>query len=423
MAMVYRGAWPTPAEAFRLVASASAIHGALSFSSRALRAVCVGLYIFLLISLGLPTPLRSIGLDFHTFYNGAHSLFDMHESPYLAHGATAFPFPTFHLVYLLSLAGRLTPDSTFLCFVGLQAFLLGVCLILSYRLTNDEFPGHAHTRSSRLLQAGLLFQPAVLNGIGLGNSPVVAGVALMCAVWFWQRGASRWSTHSSAICINLAWMIKPQLLMATTFFLGCWWLKRRSNPLPRAARIGRLIIPWAIGLMAISLPMGFPGSALAYRDFPKIALTWHTRIAEAAMNNFAPSAIIANAMARLWNFEVAETLPILAAGIAIFVLLWNILSLTSDRVDTLRAFLPWLLASLLWSSLVWDMYLSLVLAGQLILVDLLSEDRGPRINFPRLLFCVGIGLTMVVSSFAYTLGILLLYFCCQELRSQEIRQG
>jgi hypothetical protein len=175
--------------------------------------------------------------------------------------------------------------------------------------------------------------------------------------------------------------------------------------------------------MVISLPMGFPGSALAYRDFPKIAFTWHTRIAEAAMNNFAPSAIIANAMARLWNVQVSETLPILATGITIFVLLWNMLSLASDRVDTLRAFLPWLLGSLLWSSLVWDMYLSLVLAGHLIIVGLLSEDEGPAINFPRLLFCVGVGLTMVVSSFAYTLGILLLYFCCQELRSQEISRG
>jgi hypothetical protein len=228
--------------------------------------------------------------------------------------------------------------------------------------------------------------------------------------------------HSSAICVNLAWMIKPQLLMATAFFLSCWLLKWRNNTLPRAARIGRLIIPWAIGLMVISLPMGFPGSVLAYRDFPKIAFIWHTRIVESSTNNFAPASIIAKAMARLWHLRVSETLPILAIGIAIFTLLWNILSLASDRVDTLRAFLPWLLASLLWTSLVWDMYLSLVLAGHLIIVGVLSEDRGPRINFPRLLFCVGVGLTTVVSSFAYTLGILLLYFCCQELRSQEICQ-
>jgi len=421
-AMGYRGDWPTPVETFTLFATIVGIWGALHLPSRKSRVACAVLWVVLLVSLGLPTPPQRIGVDFRTFYEGSQILFDRHQSPYLAPGTTAFPFPTFFLIRLLSSAGRFSLEPTFLCFVGLQIVLLGIGLVLMRRVVRTETSGQDSDLARGLIQAGLLFHPVVLGGIGVGNSSVVAGVALIYAVWSWRCGSGEWWRHASAISLNLAWMVKPQLLMATGFFLICWWLERRQRPsaLSRAAAIGRLVVPWAIALMAVSLPAAFPGSALAYRDFPWVAISWHTRIAEAYPNNYALSAILAKAVARILAVPASQTLPFLTAGIASLALLWNGLSLVAGKLDSLRAFLPWLLTTLIWTSLVWEWYLSLVLAGLLLMVGLACGTPVSQMSFGRLRLYAGIGFTMVLSSFAFMLGVLLLYFHSHELRAREV---
>jgi hypothetical protein len=424
LAMTYRGTWPTPAESLTLFISVFALYGALALSLHLLRAVCAGFWTLMLVSFGMPVSSRTVGADFQTFYDGARVLFDRHASPYQAPGATAFPFPTFQLIRLLSLGGRLSSDTTFLLFVMLQAVFLGIGFILSCRVIKREIGDHAPELAIQLIQAGLLVHPAILHAMGLGNSPVTAAVALICALWFWRCRTSRSSLHLSAISMNLGWMVKPQLLMATAFFPICWWLEHRRHlsDYSRAASIGRLVVSWAAGIIFASTLMPLPASLLAYRDFLSVAYTWHTHVAEVFTANYALPAILAKAMARLWGLPLSATLPFLTVGVALSVILWNFSSLIAGKPDTVRAFLPWLLGSLLWSSIMWHFYLGLVLGGLLLMVGFLPNNPSFRASFSMLLFCAGVGLTMIVSSFVYTLGILLLYFCCHQLRIQELQE-
>jgi hypothetical protein len=217
-------------------------------------------------------------------------------------------------------------------------------------------------------------------------------------------------------------MSKPQLILVTPFFLGVWWLERGRRPdcRSRAAAIGRLLVPWAVAMLGISFAIQWPGSLPAYRDFFGVAVTWHTRIAETYTNNYALSAILAKALVRLWAVPVSRSLPLLATGIALVLVCWNGISLTVGRVDTLRAFLPWLLSSLFWSTLVWEWYFGLVLVAPILMIAF--EPRGPELagDAFQLRLPVGVACTMMFSSFLFTLGLILLYCHSQALRLREI---
>jgi hypothetical protein len=257
----------------------------------------------------------------------------------------------------------------------------------------------------------MVLHPAVLSGIAVGNSAALAGAAVLWAVWLWRCGKGTWSVHGSAILFSLGWMIKPQLIPAALFFLANWWLERTREPqrASRAARIGRLLVPWAGAILAISLAIPFPAALLAYRAFPAVAATWHTHIAEAYPNNYALAAILAKAMARIWSVPVSQSLLLLTTGIAALVLLWNIASLAAGRSDSLRAFLPWLLTSLLWTSLVWEWYFSLILAGPILMMALAPSASDSPTALGRLRVAGGIACTMVFSNFIFMLGYILLY--------------
>jgi glycosyltransferase involved in cell wall biosynthesis len=420
-ALAFRGAWPTPLETFTLVGTTFCLLGAWHIRRPAGRVVCAVLWIALLMALGVPTPARSIGFDFRTFYEGAEFLYRRGHSPYSAPGTTAFPFPTFALVWVLSLAGRLPLEWTFLAFVALQAVMLSAGAMLMGRVAAAETASRNSDLGRRLLQAGMVLHPAVLAGMAVGNSAALAGAAVLWAVWLWRCGKGTWSVHGSAILLSLGWMIKPQLIPAALFFLANWWLARTrgQHRHSRAARIGRLLVPWAGALLTVSLVISFPATLLAYREFPAVAVTWHTRIAETYPNNYALAAILAKALARIWAVPISQSLFLLTTGIAAPLLIWNIVSLTGGRPDSLRAFLPWLLISLLWTSLVWEWYFSLVLAGPILMMALTRSASDSSTASGGLRLAGGIACTMVFSSFIFTLGYVLLYCHSQAWRARE----
>jgi hypothetical protein len=276
-----------------------------------------------------------------------------------------------------------------------------------------------------LIQAGILFHPAVMLALYYGQSSVLAGAFLAAAVWCWRCKSHAFWRHAAAVSLNLAWMTKPQLLMAAAYFVASWLLSFRRSRAPQcsAAVIGRLMGPWCVALIMISLALDFHGHAAAYRDFFSVASSWFTVIALVSPNNYAVGAIVAKAVARYGGFPVLEMLEILTALGAGLVLAWNIVSLRSAPRGTLLAFLPWLVASLLWTSLMWRFYLSLIIAGMMLLIA--SDVKAPPVvlQWRTLWVAGGIGLTMVLGSFAFTLGILLLYFFSHELLSGHDASG
>ncbi|MBI4636030.1 MAG: hypothetical protein HY727_06730 [Candidatus Rokubacteria bacterium] len=420
-AMAARGAWPSLAEVVALGTSTACVAGALRLPSRRGRIICAGLWIGLLGALAPRAPLAHWGAEFRTFYDGADLLFGRGASPYAAPGTSAFPFPTFLLVRALSLGGALSVERATWVFVALQIALLATALGLLRRVDRAEAGPGASDRARELLQAGLLLHPAIVAVVVVGQSVVVAGVAAACAVWCWRCGKGRLTIHAAALCLNLAWMVKPQLAVAGAFFLLHWLLERRpgGGPPTRASAIGRLLVPWAVLLLAVSLPIAYPAYLLAYLEFPRVAAAWHTQVAEAYPYNYALPAVVAKALQRAMAVPVGRSLPVLTAGLAAAVALWNFLSLLSARRDSLSAFLPWLLASLLWTSLVWEYYLGLVLAALVLLPSVSGAVRRPIASTLR--FGAALGLTLVVSSFALTLGLLLLYIESHAVLAHERR--
>lgn len=416
-----RGAWPTREELFILLTTIACLYGTLRLPSQRQRMLCAILWLGILIALAIWTPRRNVGMDFQTFYDGAAMLFGQHQSPYTAPWTTAFPFPTFLFIWALSFLGHFSAYRTLGLLIGLEIGLLGTGVVLMRRVIRAEMAGAGPDLAKSLVQIGLALHPAVLAGIALGQSSAMAGITAIWAVWCWRCGKGRWSWHAAAILLNLAWMFKPQLLIAAGFFLANGILEARhtSDVRSRAASIGRLIVPWAVVLVSASLLLAFPGHVFAYRDFPQVVMTWHTLIAATHANNYAFSAVLAKSLERMWGIPVLQSLPILAAVIASLVVCWNTLSLIAARPDSLRAFLPWLLASLLWTSLVWEHYLSLVLAGLTLLVVLRDTASVTWMRPAALRISVGVGLTMVLSSFAFVLGVLLLYFHSHAMLAQE----
>ncbi|MEK7384969.1 MAG: hypothetical protein AABZ83_00890, partial [candidate division NC10 bacterium] len=73
--------------------------------------------------------------------------------------------------------------------------------------------------------------------------------------------------------------------------------------------------------------------------------------------------------------------------------------------------------SLLWTSVLWRLYLSLVIPGLLLLVA--YDNESPAVRSRAFWLGTGIGLTFVFSSFAFTLNILILYFQSHQMLVEE----
>jgi hypothetical protein len=420
-AMVLRNAWPNPMEIVAFVTAVVCIYGALRSNLAKTRMLFAGLWVAMVVTIGYRLEPPQVWLDFSTFVNGARLLFADHQSPYLAEGTTAFPFPIFPIVRALSFGGHLTSNATAWLFFVLEL----LALALSYMLVRGTIC-RERLRSSQdwaiaLIQGGLMLHPALLLGLYYGQSAVLASASVIGAVWCWRCANNGWWRHGAAILLNLAWMIKPQLLMAAGFFIISWIREPKviSTPHRRDAAIGRLILPWSAALIAVSILLAFPAFLTAYSDFFTVAFKWHTFVAENSPNNYAISAILAKAGMRFSGISASQTLPFLSTACAGFVLLWNCLSMHRTKPDSLLAFIPWLLASLLWTPLVWRFYLSLVIAGLLLLVAYEGGLGASEFELRTLWLSSGIGLTLVLSSFAFTLGILLLYFLSQRMLVEE----
>jgi hypothetical protein len=411
VAMAWRAAWPTPAELALLAISLAGVFGALRLSSERGRTVAASAWAAVLAGVALSGPVsaRNTGHDFDTFWRGAALMFEAGRSPYDGYGVTAFPFPTFLLVRLVGLSASGSYDASLAVFLGLQVGLLALACWLLADVARGE-RGRALGPAEWLLLVGVVIHPVVWAGVNQGNSGVLAGTALIGAVWAWRRGTGRASLHAAAVCATLAWMLKPQLLLAAAFFVVTWLAGRLGRPTDdRAARVGMLLGPWAAVLVSLSVPLGFPVSVAAYADFPRVALTWHTAVAEAFVNNYAPSAVLAKALARVSGIAVASSLPLVTALAALAVVGWNVASMPARGRGSLRSFLPWPAAALLATSLVWEWYLTLALVVPAALVVIGGEGGArPRVG-SALRIAAALGLTTVTSSFAYAVGLVLLY--------------
>lgn len=417
VSMVLREAWPTSTETLTLGMAIVCIYGTLSVASRNIRVIAAAAWLVTMAGFAAVMVPPQVWLDFKTFVDGAELLFAQHQSPYRNDGTTAFPFPTFMLVRAISLNGRLSFEVTAWLFFFLQASLLALSYVMLRGVIAQEKWRSPFDLPIMLVQVGLLLHPAVLLALYYGQSSILASTFLIAAVWGWRcRTGVQWQ-HVSAICLNLAWMVKPQLLMAVGYFLASW-LRRRTwshHSDRRDEAIGRLLAPWCIVLLGGSLVVGFPGHVIAYRDFIEVASRWHSYIAEISPNNYALPAIVAKAGLRFAELPVSETLPLLTLLVTMFVVTWNVLSLRRAFPDSLLAYLPWLLASLLWTSLVWRFYLSLVIASLLLLVACEMDSSASMLRWRTLWLAAAIGLTTVLSSFVFMLGVLLLYTLSQEL--------
>jgi len=405
LALLDSGNWPIRGEVIRVAASLVLVGGALCLRRRGARPLLAGAWLGLLAGAGMPVPPAQVGADFETFYRGAQALFGAGSSPYTAAGATAFPFPTFPLVHVLSLAGRLSITQAHLVFAAVSVGLLGLAFWLLLRLLERPAAGSRAEPARLLLQAGLMVQPPVLAGLAWGNSGPLAGAAVAAGLWWWLHDGTRASCHAAA-----AAMVKPQLLMAALFFLAC--AARESLRPPerrsRAAAIGRLILPWGAALLLASLPVLAPASLAAYQDFFEVARRWHAEVAATHANNLALATLLAELAGRAWGIPVATGAPRIAALLGLLVLAANLRSLRRREADALPAFLPWLLSSLLWTSLVWDWYLTLVLAAPLAMVGLPPSAAPPR---PReaVTLVAGIACCTTASVTFFPAGLLLLY--------------
>jgi hypothetical protein len=106
VALIYRSAWPTSVEILLMVCGALGVwvvlFGRFEMFGRLLATFWLGLLV--LVELGRAG--MEWGGDFNTFFAGTIMLYDFGRSPYAAPGVTAFPFPTFPLIRLLSLLGH-----------------------------------------------------------------------------------------------------------------------------------------------------------------------------------------------------------------------------------------------------------------------------------------------------------------------------
>lgn len=417
LAVASPGSLPTRLQAFRVVATFLLVGGALRLSSGPARLGCAAAWLALMLLQPVPLVAEEWGRDFTTFYQGARLLFGAHQSPYAAPGATAFPFPTFLLVDLVSLNGGLSQAQSFRLFYALEALALGIGLVLFvWAAGRTVWAARAPQSAEALLVAGLALQPPILAGLAWGNSGALGGAAIMGAFAAWQGGRSRISLHGAAICLTLAWMIKPQLAMAAAFFLASALVEQRRTDRSRAAEIGRLALPWAAAMLLASLPLGWPGSLHAYRAFGPVAFTWHTEVAQRYFNNLALSLRIADGLKEAGGRPMATHLPLLAAVPAALILLANLRSLVRGSRDSALAFLPWLLASLLWTSLVWDWYLTLVLTAPLYMVSLAVRNPGRRAPIK---LAAGIACCTVAAASVFCFGLLLLYVHALEIRGDD----
>jgi hypothetical protein len=411
--------WPTRMETARVLGSLVLLPAAARLPSRPGRLAAALAWVAVLVSTRTPVPAHQVAADFRTFYEGAQALFGTGRSPYTAPGATAFPFPTFPLVHLLGGGGRLGMAETYLAFTVLQVALLGLMLALALRLREAGPPRPARDAAGLLLQAGLLAQPPILAGLSWGNSGALGGALVSLTLWWWLRGRARGSLHAAAIALSLAWMVKPQLLMTVAFFLAAAALDLRRDPAARsrAGALGRLVLPWSAALLAMFGAWAYPVSLQAYGEFLHVATRWHTEIAETHSNNLALSAVLAGAAARILGVHLTDILPIASAAVGVLVLSVSLGSLRGGRSDTVTAILPWLLASLLWTSLVWDWYLTLILAAPLLLAGMATDSRGDK---PKpLALWAGIACCTTASRGVFPLGITLLYLYALTVRWGE----
>jgi hypothetical protein len=212
-------------------------------------------------------------------------------------------------------------------------------------------------------------------------------------------------------------MVKPQLLMLVAFFLAAAVLdlRRDASARSRAGAVGRLVVPWSAGILALFAVWEYPVSLQAYGEFLQVATRWHTEVAETHSNNLSLSAVVAGAVARLLDLPLTEVLPLVSAGMGLLVLAVNLASLRGGRRDTVTAILPWLFATLLWTSLVWDWYLTLILAAPLLLVGMATGPRAAGRTTP---FALGAGIACctTASRAVFPVGILLLYLHALEWR-------
>ena len=83
------------------------------------------------------------------------------------------------------------------------------------------------------------------------------------------------------------------------------------------------------------------------------------------------------------------------------------MALATERTDSLRAFFPWLLTSLLWTSLVWEGYFSLVLVAPILMIAMGPCPGGAAGGRLKLRLALALACTTVFSSFLFTLGLIL----------------
>lgn len=421
VAMAGRNAWPTPAEVAVLGATVVCLFGALRSGAARRRILFAGAWVVPVLASAIMIDPPQVWLDLKVFFDAAERMFDQRQSPYSVEGAFRFPFPTYVFIRALSGWGRVSFQTTAWLMFASQLAGLGLSFLLVRAIVRREPMAFSPDTSIGVIQGSLLLHPTTLFVLYYGQPVIAASTLLIGALWCWRCGRGRWRSHGSAILLNLSWMLTPQLLMAVAFFFVSWlrerWLDRRRTS--EAAAIGGLLGPWGVALLVLSVPLAFPAHLTAYRDFVPMAVHAHTYVAEMSPNNYALSAIVAKTGLRLTGLPVALTLPFLTAVVAGLLLLWNLRSLRDARKDSLVAFLPWLLASILWTSYLWRFYFSLVLAGLLLLVAYRRTDPVIESRVHSVWLAAGIGLTMVLSSFAFTLGILVLYFYSHAVLARD----
>lgn len=403
-ATVWLGSWPRP---FDLALAALVFLATLTVDRPLARGIAIALALALLALLLTSTRWLPRGEDYTTFYRGAELLLRAGATPYGSAGTVAAPFPTFHLVWLLSGALAVPMETALRLFwtetviVLATAWALG---IVAARRAGGISAGHA------VLLVAVAFHPAVALGLMLGQTSAWTMAVAVGAFALWRGGARRAHWLIAGLLLGLGVLLKPSFVLVPLAFALVAVVDLLARHLRPVSRSPELVVGLgALAALPIWLALSWlvspPAIIEAWQQWPGLAQGWALEVTHNFRGDYAPAAVVAKRLVKHLPLDYGTTLGVLSQTLLAVVVLLNALVLFGGGVRRADWWLPWVFGTLVVSPLTWAHYLVWALPA---CAWLLTAERGAPCA-RRFLGRLGFALTFILSSFLFTVGLLLLY--------------